>query len=82
MKKKSLALTMATVMVAGSLAGCGGTNTETTAPVEDTTAQETTQSTESSAPVENVTEEVAVDVAKGQEHRIGCLFDAQIGGLK
>ena len=63
MKKKSLALTMATVMVAGSLAGCGGTNTETTAPVEDTTAQETTQSTESSAPVENVTEEVAVDVA-------------------
>ena len=26
--------------------------------------------------------EVAVDVAKGQEHRIGCLFDAQIGGLK
>lgn len=63
MKKKSLALTMATVMVAGSLAGCGGTNTETTAPVEDTTAQETTQSTESSTPVENVVEEVAVDVA-------------------
>ena len=64
MKKKTLALTMATVMVAGSLTGCGGSNTTsgeaTPAPEKTTETPETTQT-------QNVVEEVEVDVAAFSE---------------
>lgn len=64
MKKKTLALTMATVMVAGSLTGCGASNTTSS---EATQTPETTTETSETTQTQNVVEEVEVDVAAFSE---------------
>ncbi len=49
MKKKALAMLLATSMVAASLAGCGGSNTANTATTGETATEATTETTEEAA---------------------------------
>ena len=78
MKKKVLAMVLATAMTAGVLAGCGSTaDTTTEAPAEETTAEETeaateetdaaageTTETEDAAATEETTEDAALETVK------------------
>lgn len=78
MKKKVLAMVLATAMTAGVLAGCGSTaDTTTEAPAEETTAEETeaateetdaaageTTETEDAAAAEETTEDAALETVK------------------
>lgn len=78
MKKKVLAMVLATAMTAGVLAGCGSTaDTTTEAPAEETAAEETeaateetdaaaeeTTKTEDAAATEETTEDAALETVK------------------
>lgn len=78
MKKKVLAMVLATAMTAGVLAGCGSTaDTTTEAPAEETAAEETeaateetdaaageTTETEDAAATEETTEDAALETVK------------------
>lgn len=75
MKKKALATLLATAMVAGSLVGCGSSDTTAESTTEETTEAATEETTTEEAPAEDTAEDAATDAADPVANLIAATTD-------
>ena len=75
MKKKALATLLATAMVAGSLVGCGSSDTAAESTTEETTEAATEETAAEEAPAEDTAEEAATDAADPVANLIAATTD-------
>ena len=75
MKKKALATLLASAMVAGSLVGCGSSDTAAESTTEETTEAATEETAAEEATAEDTAEEAATDAADPVANLIAATTD-------